>query len=46
MARKAKKTKAKSVVRKIASYGKGAGKDLFSSPVGRAARGQHTRGFI
>jgi len=25
---------------------KGMGKDLYKSPLGRASRGQHTRGFI
>lgn len=41
-----KRSKGKSITKKATKVVKKMGFDLSSSPLGRAARGKHTRGFI
>lgn len=38
--------KTKRIVKKVYKFAKSMGGDLGKSPLGRAARGKHTRGFI
>lgn len=41
-----KKRKKKSLLQKAGKLVKGMGKDLYNSPLGRASRGRHTKGYI
>jgi len=41
-----KRRKKSGLMNKAKKIVKGMGKDLYSSPLGRASRGQHTKGYL